>query len=157
MVGFFAAVWIVYNGKRSFDHACVRIISLPCKNNDASRLLDVCNIQVHKINRASRAANDACSAGICNASFDVVVHLYLVFLCKNHNAGAPARLVCFADLRDDGEDVFRPAKDDCVVFLYYKRLSFAKIFEFLIDAGGKNTHKSTNNEDTAEGNGQHCE
>ena len=93
--------------------------------------------------------------GVGQAGADLVVHLAFVFVGEDGHAGVALVGVGVDELLQHGEDLRRPAEDDGVSSLGDRRVALAQLLEAVLDAAREHADEGADDEDAAEGHGEH--
>jgi hypothetical protein len=151
-----AAVGAVGDGQYGFDDVRVGVVAFGRKDDDGFAGLQADHVQVVEVNGAAGAANHAGAAEFGHAVVDGIFHFHFVFGAQDDDA-RPA-LVCVGDgqFGDDGEHLRRPAEDDGVAAFDDVGAAFAQFVELVFDAVVDDADEGADDEDAAEGDGEHA-
>src|SRR3954465_15072169 len=89
--------------------------------------------------------------GVAHSRANLVLHLDLVAVGEDDDAGPAPILVRDHELGNDVEGLRRPAKDEGVVGFEPERATLAELVELAFDAAGQYANKGANDEDAAKG------
>ena len=105
MVGLSAADRVVGQCQDRLYHPRIGIFSLRGKDNDRPGFVGIDQLQIVDVDRVSGPADDARVLRLAHPVADLVLHLDLVLLGQDGDAGARAALVSGDELGDDREDL----------------------------------------------------
>jgi hypothetical protein len=147
---------VVRDREQRLDDLGVRVADLRGQDEDGPRGLEPGDLQIVDVHRLAGPAHDARPTRVGEAGPDLVVHRDLVPV-RQHDDGGPVGKVRVRrhELREDREDLLRPAEDDRVVRLHDPRATLAQLVELALEAGVDHTDQGADDEDPAERDGQH--
>ncbi len=118
-------MWTVAEGRALIDGEehlqDVRVSILCCglrgEDDDGARGVEVDQLQVGQVERATSAADQTSITGRAQPVTQPILHLNLVLLGQDRHGRPPPAAVRFDELRDHCEHLIGPAEDDSVVAL----------------------------------------
>ncbi len=147
----------VAEGQQDLDHLDVRVLRRWRQHHHRAGRGQVHQVEVGRAERVAGAADHHGPAEIADPGPQRVLHLHLVHVGQDRDAGAALALVRVDELGDHGEHLLGPAEDDGVAALDDPRPALAKVSDLALQTGRHHTDEGADDEDAAERDRQHQE
>ena len=155
VVGLGPAARMIGHREHRLDDVGIGVVGLGREDDDRARGLEPGDVEVVDIHRDAGPADDRGLAGLAEARPDVVVHVALVAVGEDHDGGLRQVRVRRDQLRDDREDLLRPAEDDGVARLDDARTALAQRGELALEPGVDDADERADDEDPEQGDREH--